>query len=58
MNLPPEAIDEFMEIYQNEFEKPLDREKAEELAENLIRVFTLVFDCQNTKINASSPHKK
>lgn len=58
MNLPTEAIDEFMNIYRDEYKKQLDRAKAEELAENLIRVFTLMFDCQNTKINTLCPHKK
>ena len=58
MNLTSEAIDEFMEIYQDEFKKPLARAKAEELAENLIRVFGLVFGCQNTKQNISNQHKK
>lgn len=58
MNLPPEAIDEFTEIYQTEFKKPLDRAKAEELAENLLRLFALMLDCQNTKTNSSSLRKE
>lgn len=46
MNLPPEAIDEFMNIYRDEYKKQLDRAKAEELAENLIRLFELILTRQ------------
>ncbi len=44
MKLPEEAIDEFMRVYQDEFNKPLERAKAEELAENLIRLFELILN--------------
>ena len=38
-----EAIEEFKEIYRNEYGEEIDNEKAHELAQNLLNVYRIVY---------------
>ncbi|MGQ9777902.1 MAG: hypothetical protein ACUVQ9_11910 [Thermodesulfobacteriota bacterium] len=43
MRLNKEAIEEFKEIYKREFGKTISDEKAQELGQNLISLFKIIY---------------
>jgi hypothetical protein len=43
MELSQKAVEEFKEIYQKEFGKKLSDSEAQELAENLISLFKIIY---------------
>jgi len=43
MRLSKEAIEEFKEIYQREFGETISDEKAQELGQNLISLFKIIY---------------
>jgi len=43
MRLSKEAIEEFKEIYKREFGKTISDEKAQELGQNLISLFKIIY---------------
>ena len=43
MRLSKRAIKEFKEIYEKEFGEPISDEKAQELGQNLISLFKIIY---------------
>lgn len=58
MSLPQEAIEEFKEIYKKEYKKELSDAEARESAENLVRFFDLLWECEKKDIQRKQLLKK
>ena len=43
MSLSKQAIEEFKEIYEREFGKSISDEKAQELGQNLLSIFKIIY---------------
>jgi len=57
MSLSKKAIDEFKEIYEKEFGEKISDAQAEEMGENLIRLFEIIYRSL-PNLNTQGPGEK
>ncbi len=58
MSLPKQAIDEFKEIYKDEYKKELSDAEASEAANNLVGFFKVLYDCHIKELQRKRRLKK